>query len=130
MNMGHYIWEDPRVPQDAYREGHRVRDLGYDELVASGFSAAEAWSLYHAQWHTTRSPLHAVNSDVLWAKVDDGKPLLAIERRELRTRMVRSDGDILQRKGEDWFERNFGPERLAAAKASTLCASDIEATRH
>lgn len=88
MSSDREIHEDQRIPPDAYKQGHRVRTMTHGELVARGFSEAEAWSLYYGQYQSYRCPIANVIENVVINKTMDGKPYTPLEQAHVDSKLA------------------------------------------
>ena len=120
-----YLADEPRIPSGAFVQGHRVREMSAAELIARGFSEAEAWSNYFGQFQSFRSPLRHVIENVVTSQVMYNKPLLSHEREWLRAKTLEAFVSILDRKGAAWLERHHGRARLEATRRGDLLPGDV-----
>lgn len=118
--------QDPRYPSNAFRsDGYPSRIVSYNELIACGFSVAEARTLDLTNPYSRGGdPLVETNEHIVGAKVVNGWPLLPHEatwlaRRGMvaaRERYARMDRDRFLRtyprdglKIENWIKSGYEP---------------------
>jgi len=88
MNRDRKIHDDPRIPPDAYKQGHRVRTMTHNELVSRGFTEAEAWSLVYGQYQSYRCPISNVIENVVISKAMEGKPYTPLEQAHVDAKLA------------------------------------------
>lgn len=100
---------DPRYPSDAFRsDGWPSRFVNYNDLLACGFSVAEARTLDLANPYARGGdPLVETNESIVGAKVTNGWPLMPHEAAWLARRGMALARERYARMERAQFLRNY-----------------------